>query len=250
MKKTSPELVAEMVEWYTSQESPPTIAETMSKFGLSRDSVRRYLIRNGVTLTKGTRKGSKRGSYDTGPKPVKKCPCGKEVHYGKYCSPECFDANGGVGRRPSGTRTAVCLGCGNEFSRPGYYPTKMLYCSNKCAKSEQKKGWSKVGLETDLGLLVLRSGYEIRFLACCLRFGVQWRSYDGPDIETSLGTYRPDFIVSLGGVETVIEVKGWNGPDAVTKVAEAIEQGVNLLLVDQGLLETIEQVGFKSLKGV
>jgi hypothetical protein len=69
------------------------------------------------------------------------------------------------------------------------------------------------------GAVVFHSGWEIRFWAVCLRVGVPIRSYDGPDIQTSAGIYRPDFMV---GDDLVVEVKGWEDrPGTPERLAES-----------------------------
>lgn len=102
--------------------------------------------------------------------------------------------------------TCTCLGCGSEFVRPRVYPGKKKYCSNACSHRQVKKVRDKFIADLPEGAVVFHSGWEIRFWALCLRLDVPIRSYDGPDIQTSQGTYRPDFIV---GDDVVVEIKGW-----------------------------------------
>ena len=85
--------------------------------------------------------------------------------------------------------------------------------------------------------VVFHSMWEVRFVAACERFSIPWRSYDGPDIQTSEGVYRPDFIVNG---DYVIDVKGWLRPESEQKVIEAREQGVDVHIVDKDDLEIME----------
>ena len=283
MRKIAPEVIEELVEWFTRQKNPPTLAECMEHSGISRDSVIRYLGENGLRAPVGTRAGSSRGPYKKrkkatfdprgciecgdrftpngsaqrycdkcgGPKRhyenyiqrhVGKCPCGQDAIPGrKYCSDEHRIKYGWVGRPPNPPITFTCLGCAQEFTIPGWKSNrKRKYCSNECAKREQKKGWGKVGVETPDGVLVLRSMYELRFVAVCERHGWDWRNYDGPAFETPLGKYRPDFVVE----GEVVEVKGWVNDRSRAVRASAREAGVKVRLVDIRLLERLEDGRF------
>lgn len=233
MRKIESAVIEDLVDWFRKQESPPSIAECMERSGLSRDSVRRYLAKNGLSVPSGTRAGSSRGSYS---KVEKKCPCGNRVFTTKYCSHECILKYGKTGRTYGSRKSAVCLGCGEAFTRPASYPSTMKYCSNRCAKKEQKRGWSKTAVVLGEDVLILRSMYELRFVAVCERRGWDWRSYDGPDIQTSAGTYRPDFIVN----GRTVEVKGLHGEESRTKVEEAREQGHDIWLVQIDELKELE----------
>jgi hypothetical protein len=117
--------------------------------------------------------------------------------------------------------THTCLCCGEEFERPYWYPNKKKYCSNRCSHVQQKKVRDKFIADLPEGAVVFHSGYEIRFWAWCLRSDIPVRSYDGPDIQTSQGTYRPDFIITEAGKERVVDVKGWLRPESKVKVTEA-----------------------------
>lgn len=245
MRKLDEQLVEDMISWYQSHEEKPTLRETATRFGISIDSVRHYLKSRDIEIPVGTRPGAKREPYKKTPvedypnckkcgekckSPYStfcsrecyhnyyewpKCPCGKDLyrkHGPTYCSPECrqkYRQYKKVNRADNPDRWSICLGCGEEFSRPSWWPTDMKYCSNECAHREQKKGWGKIGLKYEDGsVLIFRSKYEMRFAAACERFGLEWRSYDGPAFETSYGNYRPDFIVVVDGEEKIIEVKG------------------------------------------
>gem|GEM_PF-5326545 len=130
--------------------------------------------------------------------------------------------------------TKICLGCGEEFTRPHYFPGKLKYCSNKCAHTEVKKVRDKYIADLPEGAVVFKSMWEIRFVAACARLGVDWRRYDGPDVETSQGTYRPDFIV--GPNDLIIEVKGWE--DRPGTPEKLLESGV--LVIGKTHLEVLE----------
>lgn len=137
--------------------------------------------------------------------------------------------------------TKVCLGCGEEFSRPHHYPGKMKYCSNKCSHAQRKKVRDKFIADLPEGAVVFHSGWEIRFWAACLRHDIPIRSYDGPDIETSEGIYRPDFIVNDSDV---VEVKGWLRPESEVKLRES---GVTVVREDD--LHNFEATGCLPLAG-
>ena len=158
----------------------------------------------------------------------------REVNYPRC--PECGVSTGSYNRKycdehrpnrpgikPLPRKTAICVGCGEEFSRPGSYPGKMKYCSNKCSHHEVKSVRDKFVLGLNEKAVVFHSMWEVRFVAACERFDIPWRRYDGPDIETSEGTYRPDFII---WDDTVVDVKGWLRPESEAKCREA---GVRLV---------------------
>lgn len=167
------------------------------------------------------------------------CPCGKPAENirSKYCGKACRDKHGV--RPPAKTVTKVCLGCGNEFTRPHYYPGKLKYCSNACSHKQVKSVRDKFIADLPEGAVVFHSGWEIRFWAACLRWGIPIRSYDGPDIETSVGAYRPDFIA--GG--RIVEVKGYLRPESEIKISEARAQGVEVVVIGLEQLDALESLG-------
>lgn len=164
------------------------------------------------------------------------CPCGTSTgcYSRKYCSPE-HRALYSKKKAPARMVTKVCLGCGEEFERPHYYPGKMKYCSNKCSHSQRKKVRDKFIADLPEGAIIFHSGWEIRFWAACLRFDIPIRSYDGPDMETSEGIYRPDFIINDSDV---IEVKGWLRPESEAKLEES-----GVLVIRQDELFEFEKTG-------
>lgn len=138
------------------------------------------------------------------------------------------------GRKPMPRLTAICVGCGEEFSRPGHWKGQMKYCSNKCSHHEVKSVRDKFVLNLNDKAIVFHSGWEIRFVAVCMRLKIDWRRYDGPDFETSVGTYRPDFII--GPDDLIIEVKGWEArPGTPEKLAES-----GALVIGKAHLEVLE----------
>ena len=148
-----------------------------------------------------------------------------------YCSKNCADEGRrrGLVTTPP-TKSAICVGCAEEFTRPEYYPSAMKYCSNKCSHKETKKVRDKFVMELNEDAIVFHSTWELRFVAACYRYGISWRRYDGDDIETSVGNYRPDFIVGKQGY--VVEIKGHMNYDSVIKTETAkIELGEQYLLV-------------------
>jgi predicted nuclease of restriction endonuclease-like RecB superfamily len=133
------------------------------------------------------------------------------------------------------------MGCGEEFSRPGTWPGQMHYCSNKCSHAQQKKTRDKYVLNLSEHAVVFHSGWEIRFYAACLRFDIPIRSYDGPDIQTSQGVYRPDFIITTtDGKERIMEVKGWLRPEARDKIREAQCLGYRIFVLSKDQLLRLE----------
>ena len=153
-----------------------------------------------------------------------------------YCSSECRKAAGNY-KKPGETKSANCVGCGEEFTRPIWYPSAMKYCSNKCSHKEQKSVRDKFVMELNDAAVVFHSTWEIRFAACCMRYGIAWRRYDGDDIETPVGTYRPDFIA--GRDERIVEVKGYMNFDSVVKIetAQRLLGDKDLVITEKELIE-------------
>ena len=166
------------------------------------------------------------------------CPCGQPAQNlrSKYCGAECRRK---WGRKPPLRMVGhVCLCCGKSFTLPWNYPSKGKYCSNACAHRQVKKVRDKFIADLPEGAVVFHSGWEIRYWAVCLRRDIPIRSYDGPDIETSQGIYRPDFIVGDG---KVVDVKGWMRPESQIKIEESRAQGVEVTVVDKAALLALEQ---------
>jgi ribosomal protein L28 len=163
------------------------------------------------------------------------CPCGQPAENirSKYCGEVCRK-KWGI-KPPVKTITHTCLGCGKDFERPHFYPGKKNYCSNKCSHSQQKKVRDKFILNLNEHAVVFHSGWEIRFWAACLRFNIPIRSYDGPDLITAVGTYRPDFIVHDS---LVVDVKGWLRPESAEKISKA-----TVLMIDKEALLAFEADG-------
>jgi predicted DNA-binding protein YlxM (UPF0122 family) len=134
------------------------------------------------------------------------CPCGNKTgkKNKKYCSTKCRSLYGEYPELK--TKSAICVGCGQEFTKPAYYPSAMKYCSNKCSHHEVKSVRDKYVLELNDKAVVFHSMWEMRFAAACERHNIPWRRYDGEDIITPLGNHRPDFIVSE--LEYIVEIKG------------------------------------------
>lgn len=130
--------------------------------------------------------------------------------------------------------THVCVGCGEEFERPWFYPGKLKYCSNACSHKQVKKVRDKFIADLPEGAVVFHSGWEIRFWSVCLRLDIPIRSYDGPDIQTSQGIYRPDFII--GPDDLIVEIKGWEDrPGTPERLAES-----GVLVIGKSHLEVFE----------
>ena len=163
------------------------------------------------------------------------CPCGlpAENIRSKYCGEVCRN-KWGI-KPPVKMITHTCIGCGEDFERPHYYPGKKKYCSNKCSHKQVKKVRDKFIADLPEGAVVFHSGWEIRFWAACLRFDIPIRSYDGPDIQTPAGNYRPDFIVND---DTLVDVKGWLRPEGAVKIDTAA-----VLIIDKKALLDFERDG-------
>jgi len=166
----------------------------------------------------------------------------------KYCSSECRKAAGNY-KKPGKTKSAICIGCGEEFTRPSSYASAMKYCSNKCSHSEIKRVRDRYVMTLHEDTIVFRSTWELRFVAACLRFGLPWRRYDGDYIETSEGNYRPDFIAGLE--EYVVEIKGYMNFESAVKI-EAGRQAFGdkyILLLEEDLIR-FEETGELDVKNV
>ena len=178
------------------------------------------------------------------------CACGGDIphkiqpsgypYWTKYCSDECRKT---YGNYPKGrTKSATCLGCGLEFTRPASYPTVMKYCSNECSHKEIKSVRDKFVLELGDKAIVFHSMWEMRFIVACDKYNIPWRRYDGDLIKTSIGNYRPDFIV--GADEKIVEVKGrFDNEDKIkTEKAKEIFGDKYLLLFEEDL-KKFEETG-------
>ena len=178
------------------------------------------------------------------------CACGNETtctiqtsgypRWNKYCSTECRSL---YGNYPKGkTKSAICVGCGEEFIRPGSYPSKMKYCSNKCSHKETKSIRDKFVLELGGKAVVFHSMWEMRFIVACDKYNITWRRYDGELIKTSVGNYRPDFIVDID--EKIVEIKGqFDYEDKIkTEKAKEIFADKYLLLFEEDL-KKFEETG-------
>lgn len=175
------------------------------------------------------------------------CPCGINTgsYQKKYCCPE-HREKWGKKKAPTRMVTHTCLACGKDFERPYWYPNKNRYCSNRCSHAQQKKVRDKYVLSLNEHAVVFHSGWEVRFWAACERFSVPIRSYDGPDIETSLGNYRPDFVITLPSGEQIVDVKGWYRPESFVKITEANERGYDVMLVPKITLLQMESEGIQA----
>jgi len=138
----------------------------------------------------------------------------KTPYWSKYCSSDCKKSFGSY--RKGEFKSALCLSCGEEFTKPASYASAMKYCSNKCSHSERKRVRDRYVMTLHEDAIIFRSTWELRFVATCLRFGIPWRRYDGDYIETSVGNYRPDFIV--GVKEYIVEVKGFLNMESIIKI--------------------------------
>lgn len=165
-----------------------------------------------------------------------------------YCDMHCATEGraNGVKREVPPDKTAICLGCGKEFSRPWNFPGKMMYCSTYCANNNMRTR----EFVADMGekVYLLDGGFELRFAACCERFGVPWRRYDGEKIITEAGVYIPDFIINLNSEEYVVEVKGHiQREDETIKIAHGHDNIENYMTVFRNGLEAIERDGFSGV---
>ena len=139
------------------------------------------------------------------------------------------------GRRPMERKVAICKACGEEFSRPGTWPGQMMFCSLKCSNQQHSR---KRARHYQFGDLNLNSSYELRFIACMERFGVQWSPWpdDCPFVHNG-HEYRPDFLVN----GNAIEVKGWEPPDHPQRAMRAAwNRPERLVLIDEPILKLLE----------
>lgn len=183
---------------------------------------------------------SQKCAFDSSQLKTKNClTCEKEIVGYKtklYCSSECRKAAGNY-KKPGKTKSAICVGCAEEFTRPISYASAMKYCSNECSHKETKKVRDKFVMELNEDAIVFHSTWELRFVAACYRYGIPWRRYDGDAIETSVGNYRPDFIVGKQGY--VVEIKGHMNYESMIKTEEAknILGEQYLLVLEKDLIE-------------
>lgn len=140
------------------------------------------------------------------------CPCGKAIPYEvrhsvKYCTKECRMTHGGKRQKdPENYLTFVCLGCGEEVTRPKRYSTYAKYCSNACAAKHTK---AKKHIVVD-DAVVLDSGYEALLWGLCSVLKVPIERYDreqGVEWRED-GWYAPDFVVTCHGRQVAVETKG------------------------------------------
>ena len=94
---------------------------------------------------------------------IRECPTCEQTFTSsksKYCSSDCKKKAGKVGLVHNGVvgrKSAVCLGCGKEFTRPASYASKMHYCSNKCSHSERKRVRDRYVLTLHEDAIIFRS---------------------------------------------------------------------------------------------
>ena len=169
------------------------------------------------------------------------CPCGTVTgsYIKKYCCPEHHEKYK-KRKPPPRMDQHICVGCGEGFERPHFYPGKKKYCSNKCSHKQVKSVRDKFISDLPEGAVVFHSGWEIRFWSVCLRFDIPIRSYDGPDIQTSAGVYRPDFIIDTLVGERIVEVKGLIRPESDVKMQESKDSGHKLWVIDEDTLLALE----------
>lgn len=146
------------------------------------------------------------------------------------------------GRKPLPRKTAICKTCAQEFSRPGTWAGKMLYCSLECSKQEPSYRRIK---RYSFGNLNAEGGYELRFLACLQRLNIDWEPWPDADpvrYTTADGkerTYTPDFLVE----GMAIEVKGLDDPNGNQFFARANwTRDEPLVLVDREKLAQLERI--------
>jgi hypothetical protein len=178
------------------------------------------------------------------------CACGKNIphklkpdgypYWNKFCSDECRSL---YGNYPKGkTKSAICVGCGLEFTRPDSYKSAMKYCSNKCSHFEVKSVRDKFVLELNDKAVVFHSMWEMRFASACERYNIPWRRYDGEDIITDLGNHRPDFFV--GENDDIVEIKGQFDYEDLIKTKRTKEiYGEKYFLLFEEQLQYFEKTG-------
>ena len=142
-------------------------------------------------------------------------------------------------------KSALCQNCGREFVRPTFSSSKMMFCSLTCSNS--KPSYIRIK-RYNFGDLELEGSYELRFIACCERFKIDWKMWDKQDFFTWIDSngrtheYRPDFVIQLNGQSVVIEVKGYT-ESYQQEAHKQWSRSEELLIVDQHVLEHFEQTG-------
>jgi hypothetical protein len=167
------------------------------------------------------------------------CPCGQpsKTRNSKYCSSDCRKKFGRYSK-PSPVDTAICLACGEEFSRPHGYVSKMRYCSNACSHTAIKSVRDKYVLTLNDKAVVFNSMWEVRFVAACERFGLRWERNTTHSVSGAFGEYTPDFIVNGG---TIVEVKGHVREEALEKLdAGRAVWGERFVVIDKAALIRLE----------
>jgi hypothetical protein len=147
------------------------------------------------------------------------------------------------GIKPLPRKHATCQTCGEEFSRPGSWQGKMMYCSLDCSKQDPSYRRIK---RYSFGNLNAEGGYELRFLACLQRLKIDWEAwpddepvfYATPDDKQR--SYTPDFRVD----GMAVEVKGWiENPDSTQHYAhEQWDRAEPLILVGRESLAELERI--------
>lgn len=167
------------------------------------------------------------------------CPCGTQTdsYMKKYCCTEHRVKWGGK-KPPVRMVSHVCQNpaCGRTFERPHFYPNKKMFCSIKCSNACHSR---KRAQHYRFGEVNLNSGYELRFIACMLRFETEWEPWpDDRPFERDGHEYRPDFLVN----GHAIEVKGWDHPDSPQPAMRAAwDLPEPLVVIDLAKLKLLEQ---------
>jgi predicted nucleic acid-binding Zn ribbon protein len=163
------------------------------------------------------------------------CPCGKPAENirSKYCGEE-HRKKWGI-KPPVAMITHTCQACGNDFERPHFYPGKKMFCSLKCSNIQHSR---KRAQHYRFGKVVLNGSYELRFIACMLRFNIDWAPWpdDRPFVRDG-HEYRPDFLVN----GRAIEVKGWEPEDHPQRAMRAAwDLSEPLVVIDEDALKLLE----------
>ena len=171
------------------------------------------------------------------------CPCGKPTEYtAKFCSLECKRKYGSPRQRVKPDKVAICLTCGNEFSKPWHYPSQMKYCSNPCAQKHTKAIRHIVVKESDV---VLDSTWEALFWGLCGFNKIEVERFDRQNaIEwKSNQWYAPDFW--LPEYDLAVEIKGMVDDDDHEKWA-ATNEVMSLVILGRPELERLQKEEFIS----
>lgn len=171
------------------------------------------------------------------------CSCGKtcpDVHtstgllyWRKYCSSECRKKyHQGRGRKEDTWLTKICETCEISFEYP-HTQKNRRFCSNECAKRGYLK--TRIGVNEDNYAVVLDSSWESVFWGLTRMLKIPIRRYDSSAYNTSVGNYRPDFIVNDS---ITVDVKGYED----WRVTQYKKELTDVVFIDKSRLDILRKV--------